>query len=146
MPGKKCNSTLDSYLGISPAKKAKPPEEEKYTAANAGHKCVFQDVWKSRRLWLKFDCEKQAMLCTLCNKIHSQNGPLTWAVGGGCKTLRLELVSEHQNSQYHAEAVMLEAESIRFPLENNVAKVVSEAVAFVVSALNLLYLLTCNEL
>ena len=127
MPGKKRNSTLDSYFGISPVKKAKPPEEEKSTAANAGHKCGFQDVWKSGGSWLKFDREKQAMSCTLCkkHKIRGQNGPLTRADGGGCKTLRLDKVSEHQNSKYHAEAVMLKAESIRRPLENNVAEVVS---------------------
>ena len=52
-------------------------------------------------------------------------GPLTWTDSSGCKTLRLDKVLEHKNSKYHAEAVMLKAESIRRPLENNIAEVVS---------------------
>ena len=54
----------------------------------------------SGRSWLKLDHEKQAMSCTLCkkHKICGQNGPLTWADGGGCKTLHLDKVSEHENN------------------------------------------------
>ena len=54
----------------------------------------------SGRSWLKLDHEKKAMSCTLCkkHKICGQNGPLTWAGGGGCKTLHLDKVSEHENN------------------------------------------------
>ena len=53
------------------------------------------------------------MLCNLCkkHKICGQNGSLMWSEGGGVKTLCFDKVTEHETSKYHAEALLLEAES-----------------------------------
>ena len=61
------------------------------------------------------------MFCNLCKKykIHGQNSSLMWGEGGGVKILHFDKVTEHKTSKYHTEALLLEAESSQWHLENS---------------------------
>ena len=56
---------------------------------------------------------------------------------GGCKTLRLDKVIEHERSVYHAEAVNIEADSLSHTLQAQAAVMESKEVKTVIAALKI---------
>ena len=82
----------------------------------AKHKVGFDQKWTDTRPWLFTKSEEDddgksrcAMFCRLCqkHKVNARNGSPVWCTEG-CKTLRLDKVVSHENSEQHQQALKLE--------------------------------------